>query len=337
MEIPHMKKRALLVGINYEGTGYPLKGCINDVNNLKSALVDKGFTEIETIIEKEATTVAILAGLRRLVDGALPGDVLVFHYSGHGSQTFSTLEPDALDEIICPVDIDWKKNVITDNELKEIFNPVPNGVNITVLLDCCHSGHGMDHDETAPLVIPKDLENIPEVKVVKKSINERYLPPPARILNKAKKNKMVLREWSTSRDINKTALLIAGCMPNQTSADATISGVPQGAATASLLLALKNNPDISYLDLINSMNGFMSKNRFTQRPQLDGSSHLYGKRFLETWAEIADPVPVAPIPSVQPVPATPVDSSSGAKKKNQKAMIIGAVVLALVILFLVAG
>ena len=33
-----MVKKALLVGINYIGTGVELTGCINDINNISNAL-----------------------------------------------------------------------------------------------------------------------------------------------------------------------------------------------------------------------------------------------------------------------------------------------------------
>ena len=60
-----MLKRALLVGINYVGTGNDLRGCINDVENMELLLRQKlGFTEIKTNIEEEATTENMLAGLR---------------------------------------------------------------------------------------------------------------------------------------------------------------------------------------------------------------------------------------------------------------------------------
>lgn len=340
-----MKKRALLVGINYVGTGHPLKGCINDVKNIESLLRSRGFADIEIILEKEATTANIMAGLRRLVAGATPGDVIFFHYSGHGSQTFSTLEPDMLDEIICPIDIDWVKNVITDNELKDIFNPVPNGVNVTIILDCCHSGTGMDHHETA-VIDQSDFIESEKVRVVTRSMKQRHLPPPASVLSKVKRKKMVLRDWDTSRDINKSALLLAACMPHQTAADATISGIPQGAATASIIAATKMNPEITYLELFKRMSGFMVTNRFTQRPQLDGSSFLYQKKFLDSWAlpaVVVEPQPAVvvepqPIPSILIVPPTViVEPPPVNNKQDKKVLIIGAAILLLVVLFLVIG
>lgn len=326
-----MKKRALIVGINYVGTGHELRGCINDANNVKAYLETQGFTDIELMLEKAATTANVLAGLKRLVDDAWPGDVLVFHFSGHGSQVPSTLEEDKLDEIICPIDLNWLDKVITDNELKAIFNPVPNGVNVTVILDCCHSGSALDQVETAKVNPILAASSTTKVRIMKKNMKNRYLPMPAKIERKAKK--MKLREWNTSRDINQSALLIAACQPNQTAADATIAGKPSGAGTYSLLRQLEQNPNSTYQEIIDSMNGFMMTNNFTQRPQLDGSSFLYGRKFLGAWVDIAPAIPAAPVEPV--VPDTPVVPENNNKDRNQL-IIVGAIVAAVVLFVLFA-
>lgn len=328
-----MKKRAFIVGINYVGTGHELRGCINDANNVKAYLETQGFTDIELMLEKDATTANILAGLKRLVDDAWPGDVLVFHYSGHGSQVPSTLEEDKLDEIICPVDLNWIDKVITDNELKAIFNPVPNGVNVTVVLDCCHSGSALDQVETAKVNPTREVSSATKVRVMKKNMKNRYLPMPPKIERKAKK--MKLRDWSTSRDINQSALLIAACQPNQTSADATIAGKPCGAGTYSLLSHLEKNPNSTYQEIIDSMNGFMIANNFTQRPELDGSSNLYGRKFLDSWVDLAPVVPATPSDPVV-TPDTPVSDSGNNGKDKKQLIIIGAIVAAVVLFVLFA-
>ena len=48
-----MNRKALLVGLNYIGTESELKGCINDVVNIKKLIMsDYGFLENEIILEK---------------------------------------------------------------------------------------------------------------------------------------------------------------------------------------------------------------------------------------------------------------------------------------------
>lgn len=340
-----MSKKALLVGINYKGTGHDLRGCINDVNNVSAFLATQGF-EIVTLTEKEATTQAILAALRLLVSDAKNGDILYFHFSGHGSQIYSKLEEDKLDEIICPYDLDWKTKVITDNDLKEIFNSVPVGVNTTIVLDCCHSGDALDQGESMKIddeFFNTDLPagTVLKAKVMTKTMKQRYLPMPADIQQDIQERSLSLRTWNTSRDINKSALLIAGCRSDQTSADATINGQAQGAATASMLGFLKNNPSMSYRDLVTCMNGFMIKNKFTQRPVLDGSSMLYDHAFLQEWQTATDDLPTE---STEPTIPDPVqveepvfiDEPSPNEMKNKLGAIValGVTICVLAIIFL---
>jgi len=84
-----MAQRALLVGINdYRGIS-DLRGCLNDVTNLRNILKTYvGFSnrDIGVLVEDRATKDNILYRLKWMVKKAKPGDFLVFHFSGHGSQ-----------------------------------------------------------------------------------------------------------------------------------------------------------------------------------------------------------------------------------------------------------
>src|SRR6188472_3109164 len=84
-----MAKRALLIGINeYALPGANLRGCVNDVHNVATALTDVYDFEpsaITMLVDDEATKAAMTAAIADLVDTAAPGDVLYLHYSGHGS------------------------------------------------------------------------------------------------------------------------------------------------------------------------------------------------------------------------------------------------------------
>lgn len=288
-------KKALVVGINYAGTGNDLKGCLNDAANMQRLLESRGFT-VEMMLETAATTAGIKEGLKRLVTGAVPGDVIVFHYSGHGSQLPSKVEADGWEEIICPIDLNWTTKVITDDTLRQIFHSVPNGVNTTVILDCCHSGDALDQDAHFSPV--KSLD-VPAAVIE----GGRYLAPPAKIEAKLEGREMV--EWTTEKDINASALLIAGCRSDQTSADAFIDGTYQGAATASILAAVSKQPSITYKQLVNSANQYMVANQYEQRPQLDGFSGLYDEVFLEPFGSVIEPTPPVPPVVVQPEPHKP--------------------------------
>lgn len=294
-----MLKKALVVGINYVGTAHELKGCVNDANNMRDMLVSKGF-DVTMLIEASATTAAMKQAMINLAAGASRGDVLVFHYSGHGSQLPSITEADGYEEIICPYDLDWKQNVITDDFMKSVFNTVPNGANVTVILDCCNSGDSLD------TAVPSDLTPVVPVGavsvvsdnsttvvtanngIVTTVVTNKFLPPPAVISEIVAGQSPVV--WSASKDVNATAILVAACHSNQTSADAFINGTYQGAATRSILDAVAQKGDLSYTELIASMQLYMRTNGFTQVPELDGADYLKTDVFLDPWANWVEPV-----------------------------------------------
>ena len=146
--------RALLVGINYQGTKSQLSGCINDVKNMSQTMASMGFelkqdvnTRILTEEHKRLPTKReILNGMKWLTRDAKAGDVFWFHYSGHGTQVRDTNgdEADGKDEAICPLDY-AKAGMITDDEMGELLvNPLPPGATIYCVFDCCHSGTILD-------------------------------------------------------------------------------------------------------------------------------------------------------------------------------------------------
>ncbi|GLJ36606.1 hypothetical protein SUGI_0736040 [Cryptomeria japonica] len=142
-----MAKKALLVGCNYSGTKAELKGCVNDVKRMYSCLTDRfRFPEenITVMIDtddrfKEPTGANIRRALTALVEGAESGDVLFFHYSGHGVRlpAESGDEDDTgYDECIVPTDM----NLITDDDFSEFIEKVPSDCIFTIVSDSCHSG-----------------------------------------------------------------------------------------------------------------------------------------------------------------------------------------------------
>ncbi|KAK9152248.1 hypothetical protein Syun_010557 [Stephania yunnanensis] len=146
-----MTKRAVLVGCNYPGTKAELKGCINDVNRTYKSLTDRyGFSpdDITVLIDTDdsytqPTGKNVRRALSDLIRSAKPGDVLFFHYSGHGTRLpAETGEDDdtGYDECIVPCDM----NLITDDDFREFVDQVPEGCRITIISDSCHSGGLID-------------------------------------------------------------------------------------------------------------------------------------------------------------------------------------------------
>ena len=81
-------RKALLVGIN-KYSDAPLRGCVNDCLMMYKVLVEQfkfKTNNINLITDYECTKEGILRNLYQLTSGAKDGDILYFHYSGHGSQ-----------------------------------------------------------------------------------------------------------------------------------------------------------------------------------------------------------------------------------------------------------
>jgi metacaspase-1 len=162
-----MAKKAVLIGVNrYRMPGADLRGCVNDVKNMRTLLTSRyGFkaADISVLTDFAATKKAIETAIRSLIRGARSGDVVLVHFSGHGSNVPDNDgdEADKRDEILCPSDLDWKKP-LRDDWLRTTFDSLRTGVSLTVVTDCCHSG------TITRAVQPPDAR-----------IKERYLPSPA--------------------------------------------------------------------------------------------------------------------------------------------------------------
>eukprot|EP00992_Anisonema_acinus_P013844 TRINITY_DN8965_c0_g1_i1.p1 TRINITY_DN8965_c0_g1~~TRINITY_DN8965_c0_g1_i1.p1 ORF type:complete len:781 (+),score=151.26 TRINITY_DN8965_c0_g1_i1:53-2395(+) len=146
------RRRALLVGINYVGQQGELRGCINDVLTMQEFLSARGFDDMRIMVDdpnvssEDPTYANIVEGFRWLVEGAQPGDSLFFHYSGHGGQMRDDTgdERDGKDETLVPVDYRSAGQMRDDVIFKNLVLPVPDGCQLTVLMDCCHSGTILD-------------------------------------------------------------------------------------------------------------------------------------------------------------------------------------------------
>jgi hypothetical protein len=134
------RRRALCVGIDRYPTA-PLGGCVADARLWAKTLGALGFENPAMLLDEQATRTAILDSLARLVGEGKPGDVLVFQFAGHGTQV-ADLDGDELqdsrDEAFCPIDFATGALLI-DDDVAEVFSRIPEGVNVTCFIDCCHS------------------------------------------------------------------------------------------------------------------------------------------------------------------------------------------------------
>lgn len=214
-----MAKKALCVGINYAGTEYALRGCINDADDWARLLGVNGFNTA-VLAERQATKAQILQGMNLLVKQLQPGDVGFITYSGHGTWVPDKDgdEPDGRDEAICPVDMgDDGHNLIIDDEIHVVFNGIPPGAHVVFVTDSCHSG------------TVYRMFNPAEGKTAYR--RPRVIPPA----HFAKSDALIRKvERAFGHPIKTNAPLpglvhFSGCKDNETSCDAEINGRACGA------------------------------------------------------------------------------------------------------------
>ena len=130
--------KALMVGINYINSNYELKGCINDVFNLKKFFNHKCKLNYQNVFlltdntKLKTNRETILKKYKDLLINSKSGDLLVFTYAGHGYYTRDRNrdERDGRDELLVASDF----KCIKDDELKNILDKyLPNGVKVFIL------------------------------------------------------------------------------------------------------------------------------------------------------------------------------------------------------------
>jgi len=282
------RKRALLIGINYFGNKQELKGCVNDVKNLKYFLTAYNrFREGDVVVLTDdqrdpkfiPNRANIIAAMYWLVNNPRENDSYFFHYSGHGGQVpdLDGDESDGYDETILPVD--WESaGQIIDDEMHDIMvRPLPPGVRLTAIFDSCHSGTALD----LPYVYASDGT----------LISNKLLKDTAGTLTEAGKFYMVgdtmgaLKKVADSFKIitqgkqaqeftqaTKTSMadvvMFSGCKDSQTSADTNIEGLGStGAMSFAFIAAMSEHPRVSYLHLLNRMREIL-RGKYSQKPQL---------------------------------------------------------------------
>lgn len=290
-----MARYALCVGIN-EFKSLPrsswLSGCVNDAKDISKALRKFGFSarNVQLLTDQQATKRRVMAALKSMVAKAKPGDHVVFTFSSHGTQVPAQPgddeEPDALDEAFTCYDLkqsgeDWdRKTVILDDELRELFATVPEGVLLEVLLDTCHSGSGL-----------KDLDDIQQAMLLGR--RPRFLPPPtpqgltrARSIRTARPRKVdhkALVELTKTKGPSAKPVLYAACRPDQTAADARFEGRSNGAFTYLFLKALAQDPSLTRSQLQSTVIKGLKADDFEQRSTLEGPAKAKKVAFGQLW------------------------------------------------------
>lgn len=288
-------RKALLVGINAY-LGSPLRGCINDVLQMKDLLQRfYGFAEgnCRCLLDDQATLHGITAGLEWLAEGGNDAEaVRVFHYSGHGTYIADASgdEPDGRDE--CLVPYDYKvAGVLSDDALKVLYDRFPRSGNLTLIMDSCHSGTVQKDvaEDITYRFLPVSYDEQLRIDAAERKFRKeqaRFVIDQLRQLHQEecteeeweRKVRKLMTKFEKARfgDVrNREAnMLLAGCRADQTAADARIAGDYHGAFTYYLAEAiLDTGGQLSYRELAEQTGKKLDIAHYVQIPQLEYRAH----------------------------------------------------------------
>ena len=293
-------KKSLFVGINYTGQNGELRGCLNDVINMKEFVMNNfGFSDdsdhMLVLTDDQSgshspTRENIVRGMKWLVEGAKAGDSLFFHYSGHGgSQADSSPESDeadGMDETLIPVDY-TSNGVIVDDEIHHMLvEPLPKAVRLTAVMDCCHSGSIFDLPYSYRIDGSLHVTEVDNRKVAieaalkagKKLIDGDKLGAAMHagsavfaLLKPAKQAERPVVIRKSLADV----IQFSGCKDEQTSADAHIGGEHTGAMSWALISSYKNHgPDQTYTQFLGNIREAL-QSKYTQVPQMSTGHKMH--------------------------------------------------------------
>jgi hypothetical protein len=264
---------ALLVGIDaYRAPVPPLRGCVNDVEAIAEVLrrrVPADALSLAVLRDGEATRMAVIAGIRSHLGSAGPGDVALFHYSGHGSQQDAPpelweVEPDRRIETLVLADSRapgrWD---LADKELAVLLGGVAaSGAHVLTVLDCCHSGGGT---RTADGVLrlrqaPADTRTRPF---------SSFLPGVGAAgagTAGAGLTRSATARWSADEG---SQVLLAACRSTETAKEVAEAGQGRGALSAALESTLREGGRLTYRQVHRSVTATVMRRVAAQHPQLE--------------------------------------------------------------------
>ncbi|KAF9113609.1 Ca(2+)-dependent cysteine protease [Mortierella sp. AM989] len=276
------RKRALFIGINYFGQKAELRGCINDVKNIKNFVAQNfGFSEENSVTltddqqdpSRIPTRANILSAMEWLVQDAQPND------SGHGGQNSDrdSDEDDGNDETIYPVDHESAGVIVDDTMHKILVDQLPAGCRLTAIMDCCHSGSALD----LPYIYStkgdlKEASIMADVGAGVFAAGIAYMrgDMDGVLRGLGGMGKKILAAKTVDRSTKASpadCIMFSGCKDTQTSADAQEQGFGMtGAMTYAFITAMTNDQQQSYLQLLNSIRDVL-RSKYQQKPQLSAS------------------------------------------------------------------
>jgi hypothetical protein len=258
------RKLAVLIGIDDYQVVNDLRGAVNDVRLMRELLVGSyGFAGDDVLMleNKQATHAAIVGAIRSaLIAKATAGDVVVIHFSGHGSQMRDAVggdEIDGWDETLVAYDSRTPGIFdVSDDEVNELLIELAQKTeNITVILDSCHSGSATRVAGTTIRGIERDTRTPPGMAP----------QPPAAAARDVSDDGTDFRRRGTNY------VLISGSRPEELSNETLLGGQPQGALTYFLVGSLRAaSARATYQDVMSGVREEVSSRFPSQHPTLEG-------------------------------------------------------------------
>ncbi|PWN87917.1 hypothetical protein FA10DRAFT_269196 [Acaromyces ingoldii] len=284
------KRKALLIGINYHGTRAELRGCINDVQNVRQFLLQRAGYKAEDMVvltddQRDPRSIPtrqnMTAAMHWLVSGAQPGDALFFHYSGHGGQAKATQgdEADGMNETILPLDYERAGQMEDDELHMTMVRPLPIGCRLTALFDSCHSGTALDlpyvYSTSGQIKEPNIAAGVGKgmmgaaMDYARGDVGGmvKGLFSTIKTATSTNSAEAVTRE---TRSSGADVIMLSGCKDSQTSADATEAGRATGAMSWAFLKVLSEFPQLTYNQLLNATRDALAA-KYSQKPQMSSS------------------------------------------------------------------
>ncbi|MBD2459277.1 caspase family protein [Nostoc sp. FACHB-87] len=270
---------ALLVGIDkYPDPISPLHGCVKDITAMKEYLENRVKKDkdhqlhLRTRTNDEAKRKTIIDDFREHLCKAQKDDIVLFYYSGHGSQErapeeFRHLEPDRLNETLVCYDSRsqgedcWD---LADKELAQLIAEVSEKKpHICIILDSCHSGSGTRDplQETGVRLTSIDERNRP--------LNS-YLPELQQQIQNSLTSSSLKDNPSGWKILTGSHVLLAACRDSELAKEINGNGEQRGAFSYCLLETLKQaNGNMSYQDLFREAKSLVSNKITDQSPQFE--------------------------------------------------------------------
>ena len=278
-----MRKKALLIGINYTHSKAPLRGCHQDIENIGEFLDTHGYPRDRhsRVVLSDASNIDpsspfyptghnILAAMDWLV--SVPNHTLFLHYSGHGGQIEdidgNRADTTGIDDSLVPVDFESRGQISSTVLHEHLVTRMAPGCTLFIIMDCCHSGSAVElpyvyrSDDDGNISLLDNLKAGARLigqahSLVQRGLSYERLGEAKELLAGATDFFHGLKHIGEQEEEGlsdgefagqygseqKVVTMFSGCRDDQTSADAHIEGEATGAMTWAFLEVMERLGD----------------------------------------------------------------------------------------------